>query len=112
MTPRDPAPPRLKSSIPGLAWPAVPTAAAARQLALLQQLEESQWWPAETLRAQQDRQLAVMLRHAAATVPFYRERLAGIGLRPRRALSAEAWAQIPLLRREDRFRVGVLGLEQ
>jgi phenylacetate-CoA ligase len=101
MAPRDPTPPRLKSSIPGLAWPAVPSAAVARQLALLQQLEESQWWPAETLRAQQDRQLSVLLGYAAASVPFYRERLAGLGLRPGRSLAPEDWSRIPLLRRED-----------
>ena len=101
MAPRDRSPFRLRSSIPGLAWPAVPSAAAARQLALLQQLEESQWWPAEALRAQQDRQLSMLLGHAAASVPFYRERLAGIGLRPGRALRPEVWSRIPLLRRED-----------
>jgi len=101
MAPHDPSPPRLRSSIPGLAWPAVPSAAAARQLALLQQMEESQWWPAEALRAQQDRQLSVLLRHAAASVPFYSERLAGIVPRPGRALQPEAWSRIPLLRRED-----------
>jgi phenylacetate-CoA ligase len=101
MAPRDPTPPRLKSSIPGLAWPAVPSAAVARKLALLQQLDQSQWWPAATLRTQQDRQLSVLLRHAAASVPFYRERLAGIGLRPGRAPAPEAWTRIPLLRRED-----------
>lgn len=106
MTPREPAPPRLKSSIPGLVWPAVPAAAAARQLALLQQLEQSQWWPAEALRAQQDRQLSVLLRHAAASVPFYRERLAGMGLRPGQPLAPEAWNRIPLLRREDIQRAG------
>ncbi len=101
MTPREPAPPRPKSSIPGIIWPAVPGAAAARQLALLQQLEQSQWWPAEALRAQQDRQLSVLLRHAAGSVPFYRERLAGIGPRPGQPLTPEAWNRIPLLRRED-----------
>ncbi len=101
MTPREPAPPRLKSSIPGIAWPAVPGPAASMRLALLQQLEQSQWWSAEALRAQQDRQLSLLLRHAAATVPFYRERLAGIGPRPGQPLAPDAWNRIPLLRRED-----------
>ena len=101
MTPRDPAPPRLKSSIPGIAWPAVPTAAAALRLALLRQLEESQWWPAEALRAQQDRQLSVLLSRAVATVPYYGARLGEAGVRPGRPLTPEVWNRVPLLRRED-----------
>ncbi len=101
MAPGDPAPPRPKSSIPGIVWPAVPAAVAARRSALQQRLEQSQWWPAEALRAQQDRQLSVLLRHAAGSVPFYRERLAGVGPRPGRPLTPEAWNRIPLLRRED-----------
>lgn len=101
MTPPDRSPPQPISSIPGLVWPAIPNVAAARKLALLQQLEVSQWWPAETLRAQQNRQLSILLGHAAASVPFYRERLAGIAPRPGQALRPEAWSRIPLLRRED-----------
>jgi phenylacetate-CoA ligase len=89
----------LRSAVPEVAWPAVPDAKSAHLLALLYQLEQTQWWPAEELQAAQFRQLALLLAHAAATVPFYRERLAGIDLRE--PLRAEVWQRIPILERTD-----------
>ena len=101
MAPRDATPPLPKSSIPGIVWPGLPGPAAAERLALLQQFEQSQWWPPEALRAQQDRQLSILLSHAVATAPYYAERLRDAGVRPGKPLSPEVWARIPLLRRED-----------
>jgi phenylacetate-CoA ligase len=89
----------LRSAVPEVAWPAVPEAKSANLLALLYQLEQAQWWPAEELRAAQFRQLALLLGHAAATVPFYRDRLAGIDLR--QPLTAEQWSGIPVLERSE-----------
>lgn len=80
-------------------WPAVPAPAAAAQLALLHQLAETQWWKPEALERAQLRQLAIVLRHATATVPFYRERLAGIDLRA--PLTPERWRELPFLTRRD-----------
>ena len=69
---------RIESSFPGLAWPAVPSPAGAATLALLFQLEDSQWLAPERLRAHQEAQLEELLRHACAHVPYYRERLGDI----------------------------------
>ena len=41
MAPPDRFKPQLVSSIPGLVWPAIPNVAAARKLALLQQLQRT-----------------------------------------------------------------------
>ena len=92
---------KLRSTISGVAWPAVPDAKAASMLALLYQLDQSQWWPPEDLRAAQFGQLALLLAHAAATVPLYRERLAAAGFDPQHALTAEQWRRLPILERRE-----------
>lgn len=87
------------STLDGVQWPAVPGVEGARMLALQWQLLRSERWSPAALREAQFAQLLLLLRHAAATVPFYRERLSGIALD--RPLDAAAFAQIPLLRRQD-----------
>lgn len=92
---------RVSSAVEGIAWPGIPAANGAAMLAVLFQLEQTQWWPEERLLARQRGQLARLLAHAAR-VPFYRERLAG-GLAdlPERGDWTEAWRRIPVLRREE-----------
>ena len=88
----------LQSSIPGIAWPALPTPAAATVLAVLHQLEQSQWLPADALQSHQLRQLDGLLRHAYATVDWYRARWKGL-YDPNAALTYERFAHLPLLTR-------------
>lgn len=92
---------RVQSGLPGVVWPAVPPVPQAVQLALLFQLEQSQWWPVETIVARQFEQAHRLLVHAQATVPFYRERLAAAGFSPARPLTPEVFARIPLLHRAE-----------
>ncbi|MFQ5775733.1 MAG: phenylacetate--CoA ligase family protein [Kiloniellaceae bacterium] len=106
MAPREPFSGVPASAAAGITWPALPTPKAAVRLALLHQLEQSQWWPPEVLRAWQFRQLGPLLAHAARTVPFYGERLAAARVRPGQAVAADVWARIPLLTREDLQRAG------
>ncbi len=91
----------LKSSIEGIHWPAVPDSRGAALLALLYQLEQSQWWSPERLGAQQSRQLAQLLRHARKNVPFYAKRLTLAGNKPQDAVAPAVWSQLPLLTRAD-----------
>lgn len=87
------------SALDGVWWPAVPGAEGARMLALQYQFAQSERWsPAELCEAQFT-QLTQLLHHAKTTVPFYRDRLAGIATD--RPLDAAAFAQIPLLQRQD-----------
>jgi phenylacetate-CoA ligase len=93
-----------RSSVRDILWPALVAGGGATVLGLTFQLEQSQWWSAEELLAHQYRQLAALLRHARATVPFYRKRLADAGLTDEQALTPEGWLRIPLLTRQEIWR--------
>ena len=81
---------KIQSAMPGMAWPAIPAPTGAAVLALLYQLEHTQWLAPERLRELQLRQLGELVRHARASVPYYRDRL-----------GAEDLAGLPLLTRRD-----------
>jgi phenylacetate-CoA ligase len=91
----------VKSSFPEIVWPAIPSPVGATLLACLHQLEQSQWWTPEKLREAQFRQLNLLFRHACETVPFYRERLTSLGLDKKGNIGPEAFATIPILRRQE-----------
>ena len=73
-----------------LAWPAIPAGKGNIILSLLFQLEQSQWWTPEKLRAQRHHQAVELLRHARDSVPFYRGRLKDIKAARR---SRRIWSQ-------------------
>jgi phenylacetate-CoA ligase len=89
----------LRSVLPGLEWPALPPPGAGGQLALLYQLDASQWWTPEALERAQLRQLRSLLAHAAATVPHYRQRLGNFDLAA--PLTPQRWRELPFLTRRD-----------
>ena len=97
------AAPRLgaKRRSSGIAWPVIPAPQHALALAMQYQLEQSQWWPADKLLAHQLRQAQSLIEHAAATVPFYRDRLRPATGLPLGALTLERFRDIPLLSRRD-----------
>jgi phenylacetate-CoA ligase len=82
----------LPSHTPGIRWPAVVGARDAAVLALLFQMESTQWLSAEALRERQDRQLGALLDHARRHSSFYRERLPN---------DLARWHEMPLLTRAD-----------
>jgi len=88
------------SVLPGSAWPAIPTPEGSMVLAVLHQLEQSQWLDGAQLLAHQLRQLEPLLRHAHASVPWYRERWAG-KFDPDRPLTYDVIRRLPLLTRRD-----------
>lgn len=85
----------------GVSWPRLQPEAEAQALALQFQLDESQWWPPERLVSRQLRQIQRVIRHAQATVPFYRERLSSVASLPAGQLSLEAFRTIPPMTRRD-----------
>ena len=91
--------PRVRSAMPGIEWPAVPGGTSAALLSLLWQYERSQWLAPEALERLQFVQLGMLLAHAWATVPFYRERLKRAGYEPGRPLTRRIWRSIPVLTR-------------
>lgn len=68
---------------------------------VLDQLERSQWYPAEHLRDLQWTRLTRLLVHAYDTVPFYRERFQTLGLTPQDVRSPADFARIPVLTKEE-----------
>ena len=96
----------LRSILEGNLWPALPSQRGAALLALLYQLEETQWWSAERLAEHQLLQLQSLLRHAWETVPYYRMRLGAAGYRPGGAIDLAAWRALPLLSRRDLQKTG------
>lgn len=93
--------PPLVSSVTGIEWPALPGTAGTLTLAVLGQLEDSQWWPEDRLRAMQSHQVGHLLDHAFRSVPYYRKRLRAAGFQEGRPVTPELWARIPLLTRRD-----------
>lgn len=93
-------------AVPGVHWPAIPPPVGASMLAMQFQLQQSQWWPPEVLRERQLQQLALVLRHACETIPFYRQRFATARFDvtrfdPRSESAAAAFFQLPLLTRAE-----------
>jgi len=89
----------FRSYRPGISWPAVPNDKASQLLALLFQLEKSQWWSAEKLRRSQFTQALNLLHHARKTVPFYKDSLSfleGVS-----ELNEDLWKKVPVLSRQD-----------
>lgn len=91
----------MRSVIDGVAWPGVPDSRQLPQLAIQFQLEQTQWWSAERLRAHQFHQLAALVRHAATTVPFYRDLFRKLGFDPKQTLDVAGWQRLPVLTRRD-----------
>jgi phenylacetate-CoA ligase len=83
----------LASQTPGVLWPALPAARHSAVLALLFQMESSQWLSAAALRERQFAQLRSLLAHARRYCRYYEERL------PEDA--ARKWSSVSLLTRHD-----------
>jgi phenylacetate-CoA ligase len=96
----------IASRATGIAWPAVPTAAAATIISSLFQLDRTQWWPPEAIAERQWAQLDLLFAHALSTVPFYKDRLGSSGWSPGTAMTPEAWASVPILTRSDAQEAG------
>jgi phenylacetate-CoA ligase len=63
-------------------------------------LMESQFWSADQMRDYQRSQLAQLLRHAKAHVPFYKTRLDCV-LRKDGSIDWDRWEEIPIVTRAD-----------
>ena len=85
----------------GISWPAIPDATHATWLAVLYQLDQSQWWARSEIESQQFRQLSLLLSHAAESVPFHAERLRPLSDRKFQIRQHEEFRQIPILTRDE-----------
>ena len=89
----------IRSAVAGMAWPAVPDNTGARALAMQFQLDQSQWWSPQALAHHQMRQLRLLLRHAAASVPYYRDCFARVGINADSDFAVEDFQRLPVLTR-------------
>lgn len=85
------------SAVPGIEWPAIPDDHGAYLAALLYQFERSQWLSPGAIEERQLNQARMLLRHAAATVPHYRDILGGLAVEE---LDWQAFRELPLLTRK------------
>ncbi|HEX2063308.1 MAG TPA: hypothetical protein VHE80_02690, partial [Acidimicrobiales bacterium] len=90
-----------RSALPEIQWPAVPTRDGSVMLALQHQLRRSERLPPEQLEELQLDELGRLLRHAATTVPYYRDRAPYADLARNGPLTREAWRELPVLGRAD-----------
>lgn len=90
-----------KSAIQSVVWPSMPGANAALMLAMQYQLEKSQWWSEDLLRAKQMEQVGALLKHAYHSIGFYRERLSAAGYTAENPISDATWQAIPILSRSE-----------
>jgi phenylacetate-CoA ligase len=67
---------------------------------IYEMLMESQYWPPEQMLAYQRSQLAQLLRHAKATVPFYKTRL-DVVFKKNGGIDWDRWHEIPIVTRAD-----------
>ena len=67
---------------------------------VFQFLMQSQFWPPEKMQAFQHNELASLLRHARATVPFYKTRLDPI-FKADGSIDWSQWSKLPILKRAD-----------
>lgn len=91
---------QFQSALAGCAWPAVPGVHQASILALLFQMEQTQWLAADAIAELQFRQLAAVLQHAYATVPHYRNLWRG-HYDPQALLTPERFAALPIVSRRE-----------
>jgi phenylacetate-CoA ligase len=91
----------FRSATPGMLWPAMPGRVSAELLAQLYQLEQTQYFPEQLLRARQLQQLGLVVRHAAETCDFYRDRLEAVGFDPLQPWTQEQLLRLPLLTRRE-----------
>lgn len=75
---------------------------------LSHQLDRSQWWSSEALRAWQFEQLHRLLRHAYNTIPFYRRRMQVAGVDPKHPIGEEMWKRLPILSRSELQRLSAV----
>jgi phenylacetate-CoA ligase len=83
----------------GEMWPAVPAPMAVPVWSLYQQLEQTQWWPAEYLQQGQLVQLRRLLLHCEHHVPYYRALFAAHGISASSIKTLDDVRRIPLLTR-------------
>ncbi len=94
------------SAVDDIVWPALPGRDGAMLLSVLFQLEQSQWWPADKLRARQFGQIERLCQFARRNIPFLAARLDAAGIAADTPLGDENWSRLPVLTRDELQQAG------
>jgi phenylacetate-CoA ligase len=68
---------------------------------VLRELEQSQRWPIERLRALQWERQRALIVHSFDTVPYYRERWTALGIDPSSLRTPDDWSRLPILEKHE-----------
>lgn len=68
---------------------------------LSSRLRESEWFAREGLREYQEKRLALIVKHAYETVPYYRDLMDGLRLRPEDVSTPGTLCRLPVLTKEN-----------
>ncbi|MDJ0893710.1 MAG: phenylacetate--CoA ligase family protein [Alphaproteobacteria bacterium] len=91
----------LKTGVSHIRFPSALSPQGAMLWCVLDQLEETQWWPAERIVAQQMGQLSALIHFANQTCPFYNRRLTDSHFDMEKPLTPERVREIPVLSRAE-----------
>ncbi len=92
--------PLLRTGVPESVWPALPSQSAARLLAQVFQLEQTQWLSGQALVENQMTQLRHLTAHAYTHSPFFRRAFDHHGIAADEPWSIEKLRMVPLLTRK------------
>jgi len=91
----------MTSGIKGIAWPPLAGPATAPLLALMHQLEDTQWLAADEITTLQHRQLLEVATHAEKYSPYFRTRLQAAGLHAHSLATADGLHALPVMNRRN-----------
>jgi phenylacetate-CoA ligase len=80
-------------------WPAFSSGHGAQMLAVLYQLEKSQYLPPAELLAKQFLQINEIFKHSIRRVPYYKKTLKAAGFNRSKDITPGRWPQVPVLSR-------------
>lgn len=89
-----------RTAFAAIGFPALATPATNQLLAMLYELEVSQWMAPEELEQRQMEQVGRVLHHAYNTVPYYRQLFDQHGIVPNAIPDRDYLARIPISRRQ------------
>ena len=87
-------------------WPAIPSDVGAQSLALLYQLQHSEWLQPEAVQAAQCRQLQLLFNEAVQAMPLWKARLEAVGYRTSMPVDDAVLQAIPVLTRAEVQQLG------
>lgn len=91
----------ILSEINGISRPPIVNSRTAPLIALMHQLEKSQWLSAETIAGHQHKQLVILAEHACKYSPYFKKRMSAANLMPADLSTPEGLRKLPVLSRRE-----------